>query len=149
MGSCKRICKYVWGVSRSMRTFSGSACLVELDEACTAANCCGVHIHVGMTCDTANDIGGHYWHLGLFDRPKCGLGWAQPLKACSTFPVFFAGGLDTQGLVGGCLKTWTVRLCEMQVQDGDGKKVRARGSTAVLPVKFVLFREVQSVLATA
>mmetsp|Transcript_62154 Transcript_62154/g.116269 ORF Transcript_62154/g.116269 Transcript_62154/m.116269 type:complete len:346 (+) Transcript_62154:65-1102(+) len=31
-------------------------------EACTAANCCGVHIHEGMTCSDASAIGGHYWN---------------------------------------------------------------------------------------
>ena len=31
------------------------------NETCTAANCCGVHIHVGKTCSDASSIGGHYW----------------------------------------------------------------------------------------
>jgi len=37
------------------------------NETCTATNCCGVHIHVGKTCSTAADIGGHYWTTGGTD----------------------------------------------------------------------------------
>ena len=32
------------------------------ESTCTAANCCGVHIHEGMTCSDADAIGGHYWN---------------------------------------------------------------------------------------
>lgn len=31
-----------------------------LSETCTAANCCGVHIHVGTDCSDASTIGGDF-----------------------------------------------------------------------------------------
>eukprot|EP00439_Symbiodinium_sp_Y106_P034364 s478_g4.t1 len=37
------------------------------NETCTAANCCGVHIHVGKTCSVASDVLGHYWTTGGTD----------------------------------------------------------------------------------
>ena len=33
---------------------------------CTAANCCGVHIHEGTTCSDADAIGGHFWNKDLY-----------------------------------------------------------------------------------
>ncbi|CAE7794284.1 unnamed protein product, partial [Symbiodinium microadriaticum] len=33
---------------------------------CTAANCCGVHIHEGTTCSNAASVGGHYWNKDLY-----------------------------------------------------------------------------------
>ena len=33
---------------------------------CSAANCCGVHIHEGMTCSDADAIGGHFWNTDLY-----------------------------------------------------------------------------------
>ncbi|CAJ1333724.1 unnamed protein product, partial [Effrenium voratum] len=38
----------------------------ECAAACSAANCCGVHIHVGMDCTDAGTIGGHYWDSGMY-----------------------------------------------------------------------------------
>ncbi len=35
---------------------------ILLEDTCTAANCCGVHIHVGKTCSDATAIGGHFWN---------------------------------------------------------------------------------------
>ncbi|CAE7246811.1 unnamed protein product, partial [Symbiodinium sp. CCMP2456] len=35
-------------------------------STCTAANCCGVHIHEGMTCSDADAIGGHFWNKDLY-----------------------------------------------------------------------------------
>lgn len=32
------------------------------NEACTAPNCCGVHIHVGFDCTDASTTGGHWWN---------------------------------------------------------------------------------------
>ena len=34
-----------------------------LSETCTAANCCGVHIHVGTDCSEASTIGGDFGFL--------------------------------------------------------------------------------------
>ena len=34
--------------------------------ACKAANCCGVHIHEGMTCSYADAIGGHFWSKDVY-----------------------------------------------------------------------------------
>lgn len=34
-----------------------------LSETCTAANCCGVHIHVGTDCSDASTIGGDFGFL--------------------------------------------------------------------------------------
>jgi len=43
-----------------------------LDTNCTQSSDkskgCGVYIHVGETCDDANDIGEHYWNPGKFCR---------------------------------------------------------------------------------
>lgn len=36
-------------------------------EACTAANCCGVHIHVGFDCTDASTIGGHWWNSNALE----------------------------------------------------------------------------------
>ena len=33
---------------------------------CTDANCCGVHFHVGKTCGSHAEIGGHYWNSTMF-----------------------------------------------------------------------------------
>ncbi|CAE7484354.1 unnamed protein product, partial [Symbiodinium sp. CCMP2456] len=33
---------------------------------CTAANCCGIHIHEGTTCANAASVGGHYWNKDLY-----------------------------------------------------------------------------------
>ena len=35
-------------------------------EACTAANCCGVHIHAGTDCSDGATIGGHYWNSEIY-----------------------------------------------------------------------------------
>ena len=32
------------------------------ESECTAANCCGVYIHEGVTCSDADAIGGHFWN---------------------------------------------------------------------------------------
>mmetsp|Transcript_41905 Transcript_41905/g.96135 ORF Transcript_41905/g.96135 Transcript_41905/m.96135 type:complete len:343 (+) Transcript_41905:68-1096(+) len=58
--------------------------LTGVDTACTAptndANSCGVHIHEGMTCETASDIGGHYWSSTFVaDDP-----WATVVYATAT-----------------------------------------------------------------
>jgi len=37
-------------------------------EDCDVPNCCGVHIHDGTSCDSAEDIGGHFWNKTLISE---------------------------------------------------------------------------------
>ena len=52
-------------------------------DACTAANCCGVHIHVGSDCTDASSVGGYWWNSAALEADpwqsvmQLGVGWKQ------------------------------------------------------------------------
>jgi len=49
--------------------------LAGLDTACTkgagddVANGCGIHVHTGTSCESASDVGGHYFSTALAEDP--------------------------------------------------------------------------------
>jgi len=60
-------------------TWSGQTLVIEYhfqtyDQTCEdgpldgVANSCGIHIHSGTSCESAADVGGHYWEMSEFSQ---------------------------------------------------------------------------------
>ncbi|CAK9110454.1 unnamed protein product, partial [Durusdinium trenchii] len=68
-------------------------------SACTAANCCGVHIHVGMDCSDAATVGGHYWNAEAYTTDP----WLTVRYSAENVPAVASGvvvatGYDTANI---------------------------------------------------
>jgi hypothetical protein len=69
------------------------------DGAGDAANSCGIHIHAGTSCDTAGEVGGHYWNSDKLDEDPWTYGAPYTTARGSTFVVHGYSAAESAGHV--------------------------------------------------
>lgn len=71
------------------------------ENACTATNCCGVHIHVGTDCSDASTIGGHFWDSSDYTTdPWATVMYNSSSSGSNNMSVAVATGLDASEVLG-------------------------------------------------
>jgi len=79
--------------------------LLGLDTACTAGaatakNGCGIHIHVGKSCEVADGVGGHHWSRALASDPWAPFVYVAAADGSSQQTAAVVTGLPNKDIMG-------------------------------------------------